>query len=344
MNAPNVPKPAPAPPRPSRMTLSAVTRGAQAQPLRVVIYGPMKVGKTTFGAQAPNPIFLGPEIGTSTMNVARFPTPETWSEVIEAVRALTTDEHDFKTLVVDSLDWLEPLNWRHVCVTEKAASIEKVGGGFHKGYTAALEEWRRFIAAIERLRATKRMHVVLIAHAVVSPFKNPEGDDYDRFTLKLYSGKQGNAAGFMAEWCDELLFANHRTHSAKVDPGNPKNTRGRGFGSERVLYAERCAAFDAGSRYGVPSEMPLSWDEFFTATQRGAGEMVTRLQEEIASALTELDKVAPAVATKARAACDGVTEPARLSTLLNTIRARIAEHSAARASDDTSNTTDNANA
>lgn len=336
MNAPASLRP---PARASRMTLAAVTRGVQAQPLRVVLYGPMKVGKTTFGAQAPSPIFIGPEVGTGSLDVARFPTPETWAEAIDAVRTLTTEEHDFKTLVVDSLDWLEPLNWRHVCEAERVNSIEKVGGGFHKGYTAALEEWRRFLTAVEKLRAAKRMHVVMLAHAVVSPFKNPEGDDYDRFTLKLYSGKQGNAAGLMAEWCDELLFANHRTLSAKVDPKAP---RGRGYGSERVLYAERRAAFDAGSRHGVPAEMPLSWAEFYEATQRGQGEVTARLKGEIEAALSRLAELDASAAEKARAALANTQESSSaLSVLLNRINAGVAQREAARtsASDDTQTNT-----
>jgi len=328
MNAPTPQKPAPIAPRTPRMTLAAVSRGPVTQPLRVVIYGPGGVGKSTFGAQAPGAIFLGPEDGSSRLDVARFPSPHDWVDVLDAVRTLTTEEHDFRTLVIDSADWLEPLCWAHTCAVARRADIEAFG--FGKGYVAALEEWRKLLAAIESLRRAKRMHVVIIAHTVVAPFKNPEGEDYDRFTLKLHRG----AAGLLTEWCDELAFANFRTHSSKVDP---KGTRGRGYGSERVLYTERRAAFDAKSRHGLPPEMTLSWDEFFAATQRGAGEVLASLRGEVESALSRLAELAPDVAAKARAACDGVTDTARLGTLLNTIRTRIAEHTPADASSDNTN-------
>jgi hypothetical protein len=311
------------------MTLAAVTRGPVAQPLRVVIYGPGGVGKSTFGAQAPDAIFLGPEDGSSLLDVARFPSPRDWQDVLDAIRTLTTEEHGFKSLVIDSADWLEPLCWAHVCQSARKTDIEAFGYG--KGYVAALEEWRKLLAAIETLRKAKRMHVIVIAHSVVAPYKNPEGEDYDRFSLKLHKG----AAGLLTEWCDELAYASFRTHASKVDP---KGARGRGYGSERVLYTERRAAFDAKSRHGLAPEMTLSWDEFFAATQRGAGEVLTSLRAEIETELTRLNELAPEVATKARAAVEGVTDTARLSMLLNTIRTRIAEHTPASASDTTDNT------
>lgn len=319
--------PAPVTPRTSRMTLATITRGVQAQPLRVVIYGPGGIGKSTFGAQAPSPVFLGAEDGSALLDVARFPQPETWADALDAIRTLTTEAHDFGTLVIDSADWLEPLCWSHVCAVGRKPDIEAFGYG--KGYTAALEEWRRFLAAIESLRKAKRMHVIVIAHSVVAPYKNPEGDDYDRFALKLHKG----AAGLLTEWCDELAYAGFRTHSTKVDPKAPGN-RGRGYGSERVLCTERRAAFDAKSRHGLPPEMALSWDEFFAGTQRGASELLVKLQGEAAEALARLDTLAPAVAEKARAAVNAAGDPARLSMLLNTIRTRIAEHTPADASSD----------
>lgn len=332
MNAPippNAPKPAP---KPSRMTLSAVTRGVQAQPLRVVIYGPGGIGKSTFGAQAPAPIFLGPEDGSALLDVSRFPQPETWVDVLDAVRALTTEEHAFKTLVIDSADWLEPHCWARVCNVGKKASIEDFGYG--KGYVAALEEWRRLIFAIEALRRAKRMHVVIIAHGEVKPFKNPDaetGGDYDRWQLKLHKA----AAGLLTEWCDELAFATFRTFAQKADPSGPDKKRARGVGSERVLFTERRAAFDAKSRHGLPPEMPLSWAEFHDATQRGAGEIAERLASEVGGALLRLSALDASAAAKARAAFDASDRsPASLSVLLNRINAGVAAREAARASSD----------
>ena len=104
---------------PSRMTLSAVTRGRVAAPLRVLCYGVEGVGKSTLGASAPAPIFLGAEDGSALLDVARFPQPRAWTDVLEAVRVLIHEEHDYRTLVIDSLDWIEPLVWAAVCAEMK---------------------------------------------------------------------------------------------------------------------------------------------------------------------------------------------------------------------------------
>ena len=70
-----------------RMSLKNVTRGVVKKPLRVVVYGPPGVGKTTFASQAPNPIFLPVEDGTDFLDVARFPKPKTFDDVLEAILA-----------------------------------------------------------------------------------------------------------------------------------------------------------------------------------------------------------------------------------------------------------------
>ena len=192
MNAPNQPppmthpgtnaRPQAAAQQPSRMTLGAITRGRVQAPLRVLCYGVEGVGKSTLGADSPTPVFLGAEDGTAHLDVSRLPQPETWRDVLDAVALLTRETHDFKTLVIDSLDWVEPLIHRFVCDEAKVKSMEDVSYG--KLYVAALEQWRLLINALDRLRTAKRMHVVMVAHALVKGFKNPEGPDYERYQLR----------------------------------------------------------------------------------------------------------------------------------------------------------------
>lgn len=210
MTAPNGQRPAAngrpqAAPAASRMTLGAITRGRVAAPLRVLCYGPEGVGKSTLGADSPSPIFLGAEDGTAHLDVARLPQPETWRDVLEAVALLTREPHEFKTLVIDSLDWVEPLIHRFVCDEAKVKTMEDVSYG--KLYIAAVEQWRLLISALDTLRRVKRMHVVMVAHALVKSFKNPEGPDYERYQLKVHE----KSAALLKEWVDELLFARFET-------------------------------------------------------------------------------------------------------------------------------------
>jgi hypothetical protein len=251
--------PKPKPPRTVRMTLASVTTGLVPAPYRIVIHGTDGVGKSTFAADAPAPIFLGAEDGTGHLNVARFPAPESWIDILDAVRTLTNEEHEFKTLVVDSLDWVEPHIWQHVCDAAGVNTIEDVGGGFGKGYTAALDLWRSFLSALERLQSAKGMHVILIAHSLIKLFKNPEGDDFERYTVKL----NDKAAGLCREWSKAVYFANYETFAVKE---KSKRVKGVSTGA-RLLYAQRTAAYDAKDRYGVPESFPLSWVDFEAAAK-----------------------------------------------------------------------------
>lgn len=275
------PVPAPAPVKPSRMALTSVIKGRIIKPIRVTIYGGAGVGKSTFGASAPNPIFIGAEDGTAQLDVARFPKPETFADVFDAIRQLYAEKHDFKTLVVDSLDWIEPIIWRDVVAKDpEAKTIEEVSGGYGKGYTAALDEWRRLLSAIERLQAEKHMHVVFIAHGHIKKFTNPEGPDYDRYQLKL----NDKAAGIVKEWSDAFLFARHETvaHTDKK-----KRVRGVDTGA-RVIHTNERAAFDAKNRYSLPDTLPLSWPDFFQAVEAGRVAEPSTLKEEIARKAKEL--------------------------------------------------------
>jgi len=130
-----------------RMSLAAVTRGQVSKPHRVLIYGPEGVGKTTFAASAPDPIIIGTEDGSGALDVPRFPRPESWGDVLEAVDALTAKGHDYRTCVIDSLDWAEPMVWAHVCAASSKSSIEDFG--FGKGYVEALNEARKLLAVRE---------------------------------------------------------------------------------------------------------------------------------------------------------------------------------------------------
>jgi hypothetical protein len=281
--APQTTAPKTAPPKTSRMALSAVVKGRLDHPLKVTLYGVEGIGKSTFGAGSPNPIFLGAEDGTQHLDVARFPKPESVVDVFEAIRTLNEEGHSFQTLVFDTLDWLEPLIWKHVISKsgKDVNSIEDVGGGYGKGYTAALDEWRRVLSALERLQAQKKMHVLFIAHSHVKTFKNPEGEDFDRYQMKINE----KAAGLVKEWSDAVLFAKHETLAHK--DAKTKRVRGVDTGA-RIIFTERSAAYDAKNRYSLPDQLPLSWADFYAAVKAGQVAPPAALREEILRKAKEL--------------------------------------------------------
>lgn len=284
----------PAPVRAPRVTLASVVRRANTAPLRVLLHGVEGVGKTTWGAGAPGAIILGPEDGIPRAlgEVPHFPPPDggwTWLDVVDAVRALAGGEHQHLTLVIDTLDWLEPLLWRQVCAAAGVDSIEDVGGGYGKGHTAALDGWRGLIAELEQLRRAKGMGVVLLAHSVIRSFKNPVGEDYDRFELKLNQ----KAAGLWKEWPDAVLFACHDDVASK--DSRTKRVRGVSTGA-RVLRTVHHAAYDAKNRLNLPEELPLAWADFAAAVEMGPGLRAAEMRAAIEAQIATLE---PADAVKA---------------------------------------------
>lgn len=246
--------------RKPRMTLASVQRGKLKQPMRLVMYGPPGIGKSTFAAHAPAPIFLGAEKGTANLDVARFPQPERWQDAHEALRTLWNEEHGFKTLVVDTLDWLEPLIHDEVCAEDKdkPASIDDIGYG--KGFNVALSKWRLFLGRLEKLCDARGMNIILLAHCHVKTFKAPDVEHYDRYEMKLHA----KASGLIQEWADEVLFANYETLIDK--DARTKAVRGMSDGT-RLLHTVRHACWDAKNRHDLPAELKLSWDDYARAVR-----------------------------------------------------------------------------
>jgi len=292
--------------------LDRVTSGPQPRPYRVLIYGVEGIGKSTFAANAPDPIFLGTEDGTAHLDVQRLPAPESFEDVRGMLRELREAEHGFRTLVVDTVDWLEPIIWQQVCKEGGQPNIEAFGYG--KGYVAALDLWREFVADLERLQREREMHVVLVGHSQIKPFRNPQGDDFDRYELKLHRG----AAGLLKEWVEDLLFAQYETLA--VEDRKTRRVKGVSTGA-RLIYTVRTAAYDAKNRHDLPDALPLDWDEFDRACQAGRPADPAELREAIRDALARL---AETDREKAEAALGRAGDDAKkLAQLLSWCRAKM---------------------
>jgi hypothetical protein len=284
------------------MTLASITRGKVEKPPRVLMFGPEGCGKTTWASNAPNPIFLCSEDGTSQLDVARFPELQSWEDALDAVQELTVADHDYKTLVVDTVDWLEPLCWDFICKRDGMKDVESYG--FSKGQNVvALAEWRIFVARIEQMCRAKNMGVIFLAHSSVKTFKNVEADDFDRYEMAMNL----KAAGLLKQWSDAVLFARYETFTSKDE--KTKRIRGVSTGA-RVMHTQRTAAYDAKNRYYLPETMPLDYEAFaagIAAHQVSAAQLVRRIEALLPSAAEETQ-------AKVRAAMQRVGEDTRQLT------------------------------
>lgn len=241
------------------ISLASLQRGPSPRPPKAVIYGGPKVGKSTFAASAPNGVFIQTEEGLDALDVVRFPLAQTYDEVMEAVQTLATEEHEFSTVTLDSLDWTEPLVWAKVAKTAGVSSIEEVGGGYGKGYVEALKLWKDLLDGLDYLRNERGMGVVIIAHDEIRRMTPPDGEPYDYAALKLHK----RAAAMVEEWADIIGYAAPRMALRKDDLGFKKtHTRAVAMGDQRTLYLGQNPAYVSGNRYGMPSQIPLDWAAF----------------------------------------------------------------------------------
>lgn len=267
------PRSAAAPPRTSRMTLGAVRRGRIEKPTKMLVHGGPGVGKTTLAAGAPNPIVFPAEEGTNHLDVARFPRPERWSDLFDAIDALANEPHDYRTFVIDTLDALEPMVFRAVCEAVGKKSISDFPHG--QGYVASIDQWRLMLARLERLIEVKNMGVILIAHSAIRTFANPEGPDYDRYQLKL----NDKAAAVLVEWSDDVLFAQYETFAVDRDGSR----KAKGVSGARVLRTQETATYKAKNRHSLPPTLPLNWDDLAAAIAAGRPAEPAKLRTEIAT-------------------------------------------------------------
>jgi hypothetical protein len=251
------------------ISLDSLYRSSEIRkPARVLIHGTASIGKTTMASYAPNPVFIQTEDGLASVDVNAFPLAKTFNEVLDALRVLGEGGHNFETVVIDSVDWLEPLIFQQVCDDNKWMNIETPGYG--KGYAAAMVMWRKYIDYINYLRDSCGMWVVQIAHTDIKRFNAPDTEPYDRYQIKL----KDRASELLIEHSDLVLFCNRVVSIKETDAGfNKKITRAVG-GDQRIVHTTERPSHIAKSRYPLPDSIYIQsadWTPLWEMIHKAVG-------------------------------------------------------------------------
>jgi len=230
---------------------AALRVGKQKVPPRICIYGGHGIGKSTIASQFPRPIFISTEDGLNSLDVTSFPRATTVADVVSNIKTLIKEEHDFKTVVVDSVDWLiEPL-----IVESVNSQYDEKAQAYGKGSMYIAEEFREILQGLEALTTKRGMNVVLIAHSAVVKFEDPRTDPYDRYQPKL--PKACNA--LLQEWVDVLAFAAFKVIIKKSEAKGFDTAKVRGTtNGERLLHFVESPAYAAKNRYSCPDDIEMT--------------------------------------------------------------------------------------
>jgi hypothetical protein len=241
------------------MDFNNLSRGVKSRPIKIALTGVEGVGKTTFAANAPAPIFADLEQGSATLDATRFPEIATWADLLGVVGYLYSEKHEFQTLVIDSMSVAERLANAHIAAENNVASIDEIGYG--KGHGMVADQFDRFLRGMDAL-VNKGMNVILVCHSVIRRVDDPKTDSFDQFDVALNK----KIAPKVKQWADTILFAEHDKSVVSKGEGFNKRTIAKSYG-ERIMWTEYRASHVAKNRFGLPEKMPLDWPAFAAAVE-----------------------------------------------------------------------------
>lgn len=221
------------------------------------ISGDAGVGKTRLSATFPNPIFIRAEDGLQSIPESSrpdaFPVIAKLDDLWNQLKALISEKHEYKTLVIDSVTALDRLFTQYVVDSDpkQPKSINQAMGGYGAGMAAVGAMHQRLRKACGLLN-NNGMHIVFIAHADTVTIELPDADPYTRYDLRL--GKKS-----VAPYVDDVdLVGYMKLETFTRGDGERKKAFSDGT---RLLVTYTTAANISKNRYGITEDLTVTEGE-----------------------------------------------------------------------------------
>jgi hypothetical protein len=241
--------------------LASSSKAKVKRPPITLLYGEKKIGKTTFGAAFPKPIFLCGEDGAHALADHRLPSEgwiTSWTETLNFTRAIAYGKHDFLTFVADTAGPLSAVCLDHVVKDSGKNSWEKMGWGKEEDL---VREWRVWLSLLEHCRNKRGMNILILAHSVQAGVNDSQlGEKYYVWQGDMFRSLWAATSN----WADILLYA--AKERSLHDPGENAHTRAMIKDNHWVYSAQTSEhfGFEAGVRggYWLPSKFKLDYKMF----------------------------------------------------------------------------------
>lgn len=222
------------------------------RPLIATLCADGGMGKTSLAALWPSPVFIRTEDGSRAIesrdDVAMFPVASNTNQVFDALGALAQEDHNFRTVVIDSVTRFNIMSETEILEEDGSKSINQACGGYGAGYAAVANRHRELFDACQYLANTKGMHVVFIAHADVETIDLPDQAQFSRYTIRMHK----KSVSHYTDNVDLVAFIKLKTYTqgGKDEPVKKATTDGR-----RIITCYPTPAHVSKNRLGIKADL-----------------------------------------------------------------------------------------